>query len=184
MGLTAGGAYHGRMRCLRLILVTIVATGCGIADFDVVQPIPEQQVQGSGIPAPLAVLFPLPLDLDLSAQIEKQTTGPIDSVTLTSLALTITDTAQPSGDTDDWSFVDEIRVFVKSSKAGTALPRVEIASTVAPGAVTTIDFTVNDDVNLQPYVSEGSVVESSGSGRIPTDNVSYDGTGVFTVHPL
>jgi hypothetical protein len=172
------------MRCLHLVLTSVLVSGCGIADFDVVQPIPEQQVQGSGIPAPLALLFPLPLDLDLSAQIQKQTTGPIDSVTLTSLTLAITDTATSAGDTDDWSFVDEIHVFVKSSKSGTTLPRVEIASTVAPGAITKIDFTVDDGVNLQPYVSEGSVVESMGTGRIPGDDVSYDGTAVFTVHPL
>jgi hypothetical protein len=173
------------MRRAHVLLIVVVASGCsGIADFDVTQPIPEQRVQGSGIPAPLAALFPLPLDLDLSAQIQKQTTGPIDSVTLSSLTLTITDTARPSGDTDDWSFVEAIHVFVKSSMTGSTLPRVEIASIVAPGPVTTIQFTVDESVNLQPYVSEGSVVESSGSGRIPTDDVSYDGTGVFTVHPL
>lgn len=164
--------------------LALVATGCGIADFDIEQPIPEQRVQGSGLPAPLAALFPLPLDLDLSAEIQKRTTGPIDSVNLTSLTLTITPTDRGSGDTDDWSFVDEIRVFVASSMAGSNLPRVEIASTVAPGAVTTIEFTVEASVNLQPYVEEGSVVESSGRGRLPSDNVSYDGVGVFTVHPL
>ncbi len=157
---------------------------CGIADFDIEQPIPEQRVQGSGLPAPLAALFPLPLDLDLSAEIKERTTGPIDSVSLTALTLSITPTDQAAGDTDDWSFVDEIRVFVASSKAGTSLPRVEIASTAAPGAVTTIEFTVDSSINLKPYVEEGSVVESSGRGRLPTDNVSYDGVGVFTVHPL
>ena len=95
-----------------------------------------------------------------------------------------TPTDRATGDADDWSFVDEIRVFVASSMAGSSLPRLEIASTVAPGAVTTIGFTVDASVNLQPYVEEGSVVESSGRGRLPADNVSYDGAGVFTVHPL
>ena len=45
---------------------------CGVADFDVSQPVPEQRVQGSGIPAPLAALFPLPLSLDLSAKIDRR----------------------------------------------------------------------------------------------------------------
>ena len=169
---------------MKLLWVALVANGCGIADFDIEQPIPEQRVQGSGLPTPLAALFPLPLDLDLSAEIEKRTTGPIDSVSLASLTLSITPTDQGPGDTDDWGFVDEIRVFVASSRTDSSLPRLEIASTVAPGAVTTIEFTVDDSVNLQPYVEEGSVVESSGRGRLPPDNVSYDGVGVFTVHPL
>lgn len=167
-----------------LWLALVAGGGCGIADFDIEQPIPEQRVRGSGIPAPLAALFPLPLDLDLSAAIRKRTTGPIDSVTLTSLTLSITATDRGAGDTDDWSFVDEIHVFVASAASNSSLSRVEIASTVAPGAVTTIEFMVDGSVNLQPYVEEGSVVESSGRGRLPSDDVSYDGLGVFTVHPL
>lgn len=172
------------MRALSLAWMALVAGGCGIADFDIEQPIPEQRIQGSGLPAPLAALFPLPLDLDLSAEIKKRTTGPIDSVTLTSLTLSITPTDLAAGDTDDWSFVDEIRVFVTSSMAGTSLPRLEIASIMAPGPVTTMLFTVDATVNLQPYVEEGSVIESSGRGRLPADDVSYDGVGVFAVHPL
>lgn len=168
---------------MRLALALLV-TGCGITDFDLSQPVPEQRVQGSGIPAPIAGLFPLPLNLDLSAQIQKQTTGPIDSVTLSRLTLDITDTDRPSGDDDTWEFVDEIHVFVRSSVEGSSLPRVEIASVVEPGAVTSMEFDVESSVDLKPYVDEGSVVESEASGTIPTDDVSYDGEGVFTVHPL
>jgi hypothetical protein len=165
-------------------LIAIVSGGCGIADFDIDQPIIEQHVQGSGIPAPLAALFPLPLSLDLSAKINKMSSGPIDSITLSSLTLAITATDRPSNDTDDWSFVDAIHVFVTSSASGSSLPRVEIAKVLAPGAVQTITFDVDESVNLKPYVDEGSVVESSGSGTIPGDDISYDGEGVFTVHPL
>lgn len=168
---------------MRLVLALVLA-GCGITDFDLTQPVPEQRVQGSGIPAPIAVLFPLPLDLDLSAEIQKQTTGPIDSVTLKRLTLDITDTDLAASDTDTWDFVDEIHVFVKSSASGSTLPRVEIASVVSPGAVTSMEFDVDDSVDLKPYVDEGSVVESEASGEVPTDDVSYDGEGVFTVHPL
>lgn len=162
----------------------VVLAGCSITDFDISQPVPEQQVQGSGIPAPIAALFPLPLSLDLSAEIAKQTTGPIDSVTLRSLELRITATNRPSGDDDTWEFVDEIRVFVRSRADGSSLPRVEIASVTAPGAVTTMVFDVDDRIDIKPYVDEGSVVDSEASGTVPTDDVSYDGVGVFTVHPL
>ncbi|MBA3538415.1 MAG: hypothetical protein H0T79_02200 [Deltaproteobacteria bacterium] len=167
-----------------LVLTTALALpACSITDFDIEQPLLEQHVAGSGIPAPLAALFPLPLNLDLSAKIKEQTTGPIDSITLSALSLSITATDQPSGDTDDWSFVEEIHVFA-SGKSGSSLPRVEIASAVLAGAVTTIDFTVVPGINLKPYVDEGSIVEGTGKGTVPTDDVSYDGTSTFTIHPL
>ncbi len=170
----------GPMRSLLLVVIT----GCGITDFDISQPVPEQFVQGSSLPGPIAALFPIPLSLDLSAEIQKQTTGPIDSITLSSLELVITDTDQPASDSDDWSFVDEIHVFVRSSADGSSLPRVEIASAIAPGAVTTLKFTVDSEVDLKPYVDEGSVVDSEASGTVPPDDVSYEGEGVFTIHPL
>jgi hypothetical protein len=144
----------------------------------------EQRVQGSPLPGPLASLFPLPLDIDISQQIKEMETGPIDSVTLSKLTLTITGTAMPSGDADDWRFVDSIRVFVKSSQSGSQLPRVEIASVSAPATGTALEFDVKSNVDLNPYINEGSVVEGESSGRLPEDDVTYDGEGVFTVHPL
>ena len=105
-------------------------------------------------------------------------------MTLSRLELAITDSRRPSSDVDDWSFVEEIHVFVKSSKSGSTLPRVEIAQVQAPGAVTTMTFEVDEGVDLKPYVEEGSVVESEARGTLPADDVSYDGEGVFTVHPL
>jgi hypothetical protein len=169
---------------VRFVLAACLLGGCGIADFDISQPIIEQRIQGSGIPAPLAALFPLPLDLDLSAKIKQHDTGPIGSVTIASLQLTITATARPQGDTDDWSFVDEVHVTVRSSRENSTLPKLEIASIAAPGAVATMRFNVNEAVDLKPYVDEGSVVESTGKGTIPADDVTYNGESVFTVHPL
>lgn len=163
------------MKYLALILVT----GCGIADFDIDQPIVEQQVQGSPLPGPLATLFPLQLDLDISQKIKAMDTGPIDSVTLKSLSITITKTDEPSGDTDDFSFIDEVHLYVSS----TNLPKVEIAHASHPGAVRTFDFEI-DDVDLKPYIDAGGTVDSTGSGTAPPDDVSFDGASTFTVHPL
>jgi hypothetical protein len=151
--------------------------GCGIADFDVEQPVPRQTIQGSGIPAPLAAIFPLPLNLDLDSKIKAKDTGPIDSVTLSSLTLHITSSG-------DWSFVKSIDVSVESTKAGTALPKRKIASVSMPGAVQTLTFVVEHGVNLKPYIDEGSQVDSTGTGTQPTQDVTFDGQGVFTVHPL
>jgi hypothetical protein len=158
-------------------LVATVA-GCGITDFDIDQPVQPQMIQGSGLPAPLAAVFPLPLNLDLASKIKAQDTGPIDSVTLASLTLHITSSG------GDWSFVTGVEVSVESTKAGSALPKVKIASVSSPGAVQTLTFTVEHGVNLKPYIDEGSQVDSSGSGTQPTHDVSFDGKGVFTVHPL
>lgn len=169
---------------MRPLIAILLCAGCSdIVDFDISQDMPEQRVQGSPLPGPLAALFPLPLDLDLASQIEQRESGPIDSISIKSVSLSITDTARAGGDTDDWAFVESIRVFVKSSRQGSSLPRVEIASVSAPGAVTTMTFQVTD-VNIKPYVDEGSVVESEGRGTLPPDDVSYDGAAVFTVHPL
>jgi hypothetical protein len=173
-----------RFVCLVASISSLPLAGCGVTDFDIEQPVPEQRVTGSPLPGPLAVLFPLPLSIDISSKIKAMETGPIDSVTLSKLTLSITATAMTGGDTDDWSFVDEIHVFVKSNKSGTTLPRVEIANISAPGAVKALAFHCDTSVDLNPYVNEGSTVEGESAGRLPDDDVTYDGTGVFTVHPL
>jgi hypothetical protein len=173
----------GVMRSLALVLC-VAAAGCGIADFDVDQPVPEQMIQGSGIPGPLAALFPLPLNLDLTQQIKAHDTGPIDSVTMSSLTLTITPTDVAPGDTDDWGFVDQVDVYIESTKSGTALPKVKIATISHPGAVQTMSFTIDESINLKPYIDEGTKVDTMGSGTAPPDDVSYAGKSTFHVHPL
>lgn len=169
---------------MRPLIAIVLCAGCSdLVDFEISQSVPEQRGQGSPLPGPLALLFPLPLDLDLAAEIQKRDSGPIESITISSLSLSITDTARPAGDTDDWAFVDSIRVFVKSSKQGSSLPRAEIASVSSPGAVTTLTFQMTD-VNIKPYVDEGSIVEGEGRGTLPPDDVTYNGSAIFTVHPL
>jgi hypothetical protein len=172
------------MRTVWLACAAPFIAACGIADFNVSQDIPEQHVPGSAIPGPLAALFPVPINLDISSKIKARNTGPIDGVTLSSLALTITATDRPSGDTDDWAFVTHIDVFVQSTKSGSTLPRVKIATVSSPGAVQTMAFEVDGGVNLKPYVEEGSQIDTEASATAPSDDVSYAGSSVFTVHPL
>ena len=162
-------------------LCVIVFAGCGVADFNVDQSVPEQRIAGSPLPGPLGALFAVPLNVDISAQIEAMHTGPIDSVTLASLALQITSTAQPTG---DWSFVDQIDVFVSSTKSGSTLAKTKIAHVTSPGMVTTIHFAIEPGVNLKPYIDEGSQVDGQSSGRAPPHDVTYDGSAVFEVHPI
>jgi hypothetical protein len=159
------------------VLVSSQLAACGITDFDVSQPVPSQTVPGSPLPGPLAAVFPIPLSLDLSQQIKSMDTGPISSVTLSSLGLTITSAG-------DWSFVSEIDVYVSSTKSGSTLPRVEIAHVTSPGPTTSLSFDVDSSVDLNPYINEGSEVDGEGSGQAPAMDVTYDGQGVFTVHPV
>jgi hypothetical protein len=158
----------------------LAASGCSIVDFNINQPIPTQSVQGSNIPTPLATLFPLPLSLDLSSKIKAMNTGPINSITLSSLELTIT---MPTDHSVDWTFVDHVDVFVESTKSGTTLPKAKLATASMPTGQK-MTFAVEGSVNLKPYVDEGSQVDSSGTGRAPASDMSYDGLAVFTVHPL
>jgi hypothetical protein len=169
---------------MRALIYCLALGACGITDFDVDQPIQEQMVAGSPIPGPLQILFPIPLNLDISAAIKAKDTGPIDSVTLRSLTLSITTTDEPSGDSDDWSFLTSVDVYVSSTKSGSTLPKVKIASASMPGAVRDVKFMVEGGVNLKPYIDEGSTVEGQCSGNAPSDDVSYAGSASFTVHPL
>ncbi len=122
---------------MRFLLACCLAAGCGVTDFDITQPIPQQTIPGSPLPGPLATLFPLDLNLDISQQIKAQDTGPIGSVNLSSLSLTLHTAGA------DWSFVDEVDVYVSSTKQGTTLPKVEIAHVTSPGKVTTMKFVVD-----------------------------------------
>lgn len=159
-------------------MIALALAGCGITDFDVTQNIPQQTIQGSPLPGPLATLFPIPLNVDISQQIKQMDTGPISGVSLKSLELTI----QTSG--ADWSFVSEIDVYVSSTQTGSALPKVKIAHVTSPGAVQTLHFVIEPGVNLKPYIDEGSQVDGQSMGNAPTQNVDYNGQGVFTVHPV
>ncbi len=163
-----------------LLVSLITVMGCGIADFDISQSIPAQTIPGSQVPTPLSGVFPLPLNLDLNSQIQSRNTGAINAITLSSLTLHITSSGS------DWSFVKTVDVSVESTKSGTTLPKVKIASVASPGpgAVQTMSFEVEGSVNLKPYVDEGSQVDSAGTGTEPTSNVTFDGTTVFTIHPF
>jgi len=168
------------MRTLRsaFLLVVVHLAACGITDFDLTQPVPSQSVPGSPLPGPLASVFPIPLDLDISQQIKSMDTGPISSVTLKSLTLMTTSSGS------DWSFVTEIDVYVSSTKSGSTLPRIEIAHVTSPGPTTQLSFDVDASVDLDPYINEGSEVDGQGSGQAPPMDVTYDGDGIFTVHPV
>jgi hypothetical protein len=169
----------------RLIALTMLVAGCGIADFDVTQTVPSQMIQGSQtiqgsvVGGILPGLFEMPLDVTIQSDIQAHDTGPIQEVTLSSMQLVIT---APAGQT--WSFVTSIDVYVASTKSGSTLPKVKVATVVNPGNVTTMSFTPVPGVNLIPYINEGSQMTADASGSQPSQDVTFDGEAVFHVHPL
>ena len=167
-----------------LLLACVPLAGClTFSDFDLGRTVPEQTLMGSPVPAPLQSAFPFAMDLDLSEHIAKFETKRQVQVMLSSLELSVTQTAMPAGDSDSFGFIDELHVFIGSSTEGTALPRLEIAHATKPGAAPTIEFAVDSTIDLKPYISEMAKVDAVVSGTVPSDDISFDGRGVVTVHP-
>jgi len=126
----------------------------------------------------------LPVAIDIQEQIEAMETGPIDSIHLRSLTLTITTTAEGTSDLDDFDFIDHVDLYVESTVAGSSLERLRVASLTDPGPVRSASFEVIPGINLLPYVNEGSQMTASGAASVPPDDVTYDGVAVFRVRPL
>src|SRR5262249_9143663 len=138
-----------------------------------------QDIPGSAVDTPLED-FALPMKVDVAQHISAKDTG---KVTLGAMYLDITTTKQPAGDSDDWSFVDRVELYVRSTKEDTKLAPAKVAEAVAPGAVTHLEF-VPVDVNLLPYLAEGCELTVLANGHAPADEVSFDGLATFHVSPL
>ncbi|MCU1283078.1 MAG: hypothetical protein JWM53_6624 [bacterium] len=163
------------------LAATAATAGCGAIGFDVSQNVPEQQVQGSPLGGLLPSFLPQPFPITINVQQEtaKRSTGPASSANLKQVQFQITPHASPSGNFD---FVDEIHIFVAPS-SGSALPMVEIATLKpVPKGQTTIDLTIVPGIDLLPYINAGATISATASGHQPTQNVSYDGVVVVTVH--
>jgi hypothetical protein len=160
-----------------------LASGCGVFDFDIDQPVPEQNVQGSVFGAVFGTLVPspFPLSINFAEETKARGTGPVKAAGLKTLTFNITATSMPSGDTDDFSFVQGVDIFIESTMSGTALQKQKIADLpTAPGAVQQLDLHTYPDVNLLPYINEGSRISSTATGNVPPDDVTFNGK--ITVH--
>ena len=171
--------------CLLCLVVVLVLGGCsGIVSFSVGYDVAEQRIEGSPLGGLLGGVIDIPLDVDLSAETAARDTGPAQHVYLTELALEITPTAEPAGDTDDFDFIDSIEIFVESARSGSTLPRVRVAhSDPVPRGVRRLELAV-DDVDLVEYVREGARLTSSSSGRVPPDDVTLDGHLTLVIEVL
>jgi hypothetical protein len=170
---------------LSIIIIGISVLGCNPLQFDIDVEIPEQIVEGSGWPIDEGIFAP-DLSLEISQAIEEQETGPIDTIFIKSFTLSITSTEiDGTEDVDNFDFLSSVSVTIESTKTDTTLEPKKIAEIQSvPDGQTELDFTVYDDINLQPYVDEGFIINSNVDGSQPTDNVSFDGLSVYTVQPI
>lgn len=177
-------------RPLRPLLVPLILplllAGCGALDFDVQQSIPEQRVSGSLVSALLGTLIPspFPLTIDLAQETKARGTGPVKAAGLKSLSFQITNTAS-SGNVHDFSFVQTVDIYIESTKSGTTLTRQKIADLPnPPGNQTKIDLRTYPDINLLPYINEGSRITSTATGTVPPNDVTFNGQIVVHVNTL
>jgi hypothetical protein len=119
----------------------------------------------------------VPVNVDINSETAGHGTGPAKSATLSSLTLTVT---SPAGGTFD--FITSIAITVSSS-ADPSLPEQQIAKLEPVPATTTISIPPSPpNVNLLPYVKAGATVKATASGHLPSQDVTFDGKVVITVH--
>jgi hypothetical protein len=170
----------------------LAASSCtGLVGFNITRPIPEQTVPGDPTAHALAQLVPdqspihpFEVSIDLTSESRSNGNVPVQRVFLRALSFTITPTAQPAGDQDCWDFVDTITLSAESTRPGTALPPVTVATGSQPGCVQVFALTVMSDVNIKPYIDEGLRVTATGSGIPPADDVSFVGSVTVRAEPF
>lgn len=167
---------------MRWALALLVA-GCGALDFDVSEGIPQQRLPGDPVAAAagnlLASAFPsaFNFNIDLKAQQQAHDTGPIDSVHMKSLTLTI----DPSSPTQNFDWLDDAHIFVEAQ----GLPKKEVAHIQpVPKGAKTISFTIDMSVDVKPYIDKGITVSTSATAHASAQDVVFAGTAVFRVSPV
>ncbi len=168
-----------------LVLLPILA--CGIISFDLEQPIKEVTVKGVDLTNPSMdanTLFPpMSMNLDLDKEIAARDTGPAKSAHLKELTLEITNTAKNgASDEDSFDFFKELHIVI-NGKNGSNLPPKKIAwiKDFSPKS-TTLNLTVDDSIDLLPYINEGGKISCEAGGLFPPqDNVSYKGNITITI---
>lgn len=163
---------------LLALLLTLTACGSSLGSFQITEESNEATVMGgagSVLDAlPVKNLFPpMQLTINLEDELDQQDAGPAKAVYLEALQMTITDTAQPQGDTDNFDFVNKINVFVESSKSGSALERKQVATlSDVPKGQTLVSFDTDDSIDLKPYIEQGIKLTTEGTGEVPDDDTS------------
>lgn len=176
---------------LALLVSVFFSTSCGeggLASFTFTETSQEVKVAGSGLggscpPAlgDLCFTEALRLNINLDQELEARDAGPADGVFLDELDLEITDTEQPSGDTDNFDFLDSLTIYANAD--GLERTQVAIIESVPDGRQT-ISLQTDDDVNLKPFIEAGMTLESEVEGRPPEDDTSLQAVTTIRVELL
>lgn len=159
-------------------VVMLAESGCGALSFSVSQPIPEQKIMGNILAGVLGAFLPSPfaLQINLDQETKARGTGPADSAGLTGLSFQLTNIPNPPRSTDNFDFVDRIELFVESTKSGTTLTKQKVADLLSvPKGATKLTLTCYPEVDLVPYIKEGSRISSTAAGRLPANDTTFDG---------
>jgi hypothetical protein len=153
----------------------LVATGCGLGDFDVTEGVAPQTIPGASVVAaePSSV-FETTMPVNWSDLPSGKSWA--NAVTLRSAVFKIT--SPPAGTFD---FVQSVALFV-SAPTSTTLAEVQIATGQPTPGSGTLTLTPTAPVDLLRYVKAGAVVRATGTGVQPADTTTFDGQVVLTVH--
>ncbi|MEO8178781.1 MAG: hypothetical protein ABI895_08110 [Deltaproteobacteria bacterium] len=179
----SGGGKAPTVPAALLLLSLSALPSCGIGDFDVDRSIDEQSVRGNALSSLLDTFFnsPIPMNVNIREETSARDSGPAKSAHLTRLEFQITKTAMAAPDSDDFSFLDSVTVYVESTKAGSSLPREKIAEALDIKAESKLAFHTFDSVDVLPYSEEGARFVSEASGHAPPDDVTFNGGLTVTV---
>lgn len=163
------------MRTLALAFLTActVNLNTGSIGFDIGYDIPQQTAPGNAAAnaagvAVDATLPPFPINIDVEKQEQANgVSGVVSTVTLTSLSLSTTNGAC-------FDFVQSLSISISSTKAGSSLPPVVVATGSNPGCVSTFNLQTTS-VNLKPYFDEGAQATPEVSGVPPASDVTFNG---------
>lgn len=171
------------MKSLHLFIVSCTLLTCaGCSDFGSFTFTEESgevviQAQSTGLLDVLPadnLLPPFTFDIDLQQRLEEQDATGAKGVYLEGLNLEITPTHEPGEDQDNFDFIKKVDVYIESSKEESTLKRIKIAwLDDVPSDQKLVSFTVDDSIDLKPYVEEGLTLTTEGTGYFPEDDTSF-----------
>lgn len=181
--------YFSLRRLLAILTVALVglaASGCGdsLASFTFTEDSQEVVVQGSAL-GQLPVDNPfgeaLKLNINLDQQLEAHDATGASGVFLQGLELRITDTKQPEGDTDNFDFLDSLKIYASADGMDRKLV-AEISD--VPQGKQKISLDTKDNVDLKPYVEKGMKLAAEAQGSPPDDDTSLKAVATVRVEIL
>ncbi len=107
----------------------------------------------------------------------------VSSFLLTGFTLQLTDDSLTAGDTDDLQFLDSMVIYARSLDSSSGLKEIAVAwyykgeqKVLADGS---LEFEVDPQLELLPYMETGFELFSDSVGAIPADDVSVEGLATF-----